>query len=187
MLSGATIPSDSIVDLDDLWSRGINPPSDADSNGALLCMTDLQDCCDTPNVHGDWYFPDDNRVECSTTEFRVNRGASVIRLWRRYSLIPEIGRFRCEVPNNANPSVNQILYVNICKFITLIMCNTNILIVAENFLLDESFAKSSYLYTTEIFSGIIFCLCSNGNHADLLCNHYDRTKKLQCKNFSYIV
>ena len=121
MLTGAIIPNNSIVDSDDIVARGFDPPlSDADSNGALLCITDLQDCCDTPNVRGDWYFPDDSRVESSGTEFRVNRGASVVRLWRRFSAIPEmgIGRFRCGIPNAANSNIN--VYANICEFQALL-------------------------------------------------------------------
>ena len=121
MLSGATIPNDSIVDLDDMTARGNDPPSDTTLNGVLLCLTDLQDCCDTPpNVRGDWYFPDDSRVESSDTEFQVNRGASVVRLWRRYSTIPEmgIGHFRCRIPNAANSNIN--IYANICEFQALL-------------------------------------------------------------------
>ena len=120
MFSGATIPNDSIVDLDDVTARGTNPPSDADSSGALLCITDLRDCCGTPNVRGDWHFPDDSQVESSGTEFRVNRGASVVHLWRRFSAIPEmgIGRFRCGIPNAANSNIN--VYANICEFQALL-------------------------------------------------------------------
>ena len=39
-----------------------------------------------------------------------------VRLFHRFSAVPERGRFRCELPSAANPSVNQILYVNICEF-----------------------------------------------------------------------
>ena len=116
MLSGAPIPSDGIVDLDDITARGNNPPSDANSNGALLCITDLEDCCDTPNVHGDWHFPDGSGVESSGIEFQVNRGASVVRLWRRFSRLSDvgIGRFHCGIPNAANSNIN--VYANICEF-----------------------------------------------------------------------
>ena len=32
-------------------------------NGALLCVTDLVDCCESPRmVRGDWYYPDGGRV-----------------------------------------------------------------------------------------------------------------------------
>ena len=103
---------------------------------ALLCITDLVDCCGTESgtvrtERGNWYFPDGNRVmELSNNDarFRVNRGPNEllsngaqvngsVRLYRRYSPTQR-GRFRCELPNAANPSVNQILYVNICEFTT---------------------------------------------------------------------
>ena len=40
-----------------------------------------------------------------------------VRLYHRYSNPPGRGRFRCELPSAANPSVNQTLYVNICKIL----------------------------------------------------------------------
>jgi hypothetical protein len=80
--------------------------------------------------HGNWYFPDGHRVgefaANSVTRFLVNRGPNEVitgqqfygsvRLFRRYSAVPGRGRFRCELPNAANSSVNQILYANICEF-----------------------------------------------------------------------
>ena len=99
----------------------------------LVCVTDLVDCCDAPRtVHGDWYYPEDGRrVEFNTTcgcaRFLENRGPNEVingrrfygsvRLYRRYSMPPGRGRFRCELPSAANPSVNQTLYVNIGQFI----------------------------------------------------------------------
>ena len=75
-LNGETILSDSFVDLDDVATFGNNRPSNANSNGALLCITNLISCCATP-VRGDWYFPDDRgRVGESGSGFVVNRGAS---------------------------------------------------------------------------------------------------------------
>ena len=79
--------------------------------------------------HGDWYFPDGRRVEFGGgTRFLVNRGPNEVingkhfngsvRLFRRFSGVPERGRFFCELPNAADPSVNQVLYVNICESVT---------------------------------------------------------------------
>ena len=124
MLLGETIPSDSFVDIDDILITGggsSNIPTNANPRNALLCVTDLVDCCAAPRtVRGDWYFPDGNIVG-SRGEFRVNRGANEgmggsVRLYRRFSAAPERGRFRCELSNATN--VNQILYANICEYIT---------------------------------------------------------------------
>ena len=64
-----------------------------------------------------------------STRFLVNRGPNEVingqqfngsvRLFRRFSKIPQRGHFHCELPNAANPSVNQIIYINICKLILL--------------------------------------------------------------------
>jgi hypothetical protein len=127
------------VDIDDILYRADidgfrENPSNANAtlhDQALLCVTDLEDCCDAPRtVHGDWYYPDGNRIAFDTqcgrsTTFRRNRGPNEVingrqfygsvRLFRRYSNPPERGRFRCELPSAADPNVNQILYVNIGK------------------------------------------------------------------------
>ena len=134
MFLGVTIPSDSFVDLDDvldIQSSGSDIPSNTNPNDrALQCVTDLVDCCDTPRmVHGDWYFQGGNRIVFGGNNgFQANRAANEVinnrqfngsvRLWRRLSNTLGRGRFRCELPNAANPSVNQTLYVNICEFIT---------------------------------------------------------------------
>ena len=130
---GETLPSDSFVDIDDILNTGgvsNNNPSNTNPRDALLCVTDLVDCCAAPHtVRGDWYFPDGSRVgfDGRSTEYRVNRGANEeingqtvygsVRLYRRFSNAPERGRFRCELPSAANPSVNQTLYANIGGFI----------------------------------------------------------------------
>ena len=99
---------------------------------SLLCVTDLKDCCESPHaVHGDWYYPNGSVVQFEidityrNKAFRRNRGPNKIvngrqfygsvRLFRRWRP-PERGRFRCELPSAANPSVNQTLYVYICEF-----------------------------------------------------------------------
>ena len=103
---------------------------------ALLCITDLVDCCGTESgtvltEHGDWYLPDGSRVGFggSGAQFQANRGPNEVldnagaqvngsvRLYRRYSPTQR-GRFRCELPNAADPTVDQTIYVNICEFTT---------------------------------------------------------------------
>ena len=124
------------MDIDDVLNVGGRPlPSNREpaiTNASLQCITDLVDCCGTEpgslvrTVRGDWYFPDGTTVGFgSGTRFLANRGPNEVvngqqvngsvRLFRRFSGAPGRGRFRCELPNAAG--VNQILYVNICKFV----------------------------------------------------------------------
>ena len=130
------VPNNSLVDFGDLLyrtSRG--PESDDPSNNnatlhdaALLCVTDLVDCCESPRARrGDWYYPNGSRVEFDglplNKVFRANRGQNEVRngrqfygsvrLWRRFTPT-ERGRFRCEIPSAANP---KTLYANICEFL----------------------------------------------------------------------
>ena len=137
---GVTIPNDSYVDLNDImytapFSQGLYADLPSNTNPrdeALLCITDLVDCCAAPRtMRGDWYFPDGSRVGFggSSPAFQANRGPNEeingqtvygsVRLYRRYSTPPERGRFHCELPSMANPSVNQILYVNIGECVHL--------------------------------------------------------------------
>ena len=129
--------NNSLVDADDLLYRTTREPEleDPSNNNtmlhdeALLCVTDLVECCESPQPRGDWFYPDGRVVEFDGNPknrvFRANRGQNEfkkgrqfygsVRLWRRYGP-PERGRFRCEIPNAANPNVNQTLYANICEF-----------------------------------------------------------------------
>ena len=78
---------------------------------------------------GNWYFPDgtvvlDTGNDTFTERFQVNRGPNEVIdgqtvcgsvcLFRRFSGVPGRGRFHCELPNAADPSVNQTIYVNVC-------------------------------------------------------------------------
>ena len=79
-------------------------------------------------MRGDWYFPDGSRVGSGDygTVFQTNRGPNEVingrtvygsvRLYHRFGVPPGRGRFHCELPSAANPSVNQTLYANICEF-----------------------------------------------------------------------
>ena len=139
------------MDFDGILNLGTNEPGPTNRNprdGTLECMTDLVDCCgtesDSPSwsvrpERGDWYFPDGTAIGFGGgTRFLVNRSPNEIingqqfygsvRLFRRFSGVPERGRFRCELPNAADPSVNQIIYVNIRE---LIVINGYILMVTE--------------------------------------------------------
>jgi hypothetical protein len=132
-LQGQTIPNNSLVNLADILyqvgnSADLDPTND---NGlqTLMCITDLEDCCETP-VRGNWYYPNGNVVGYnpeSSHVFQSNRGQyenrrlsgspttyGSVRIWYRY--IPpaaERGLFHCELPD-AN-GVNQTLFVNICE------------------------------------------------------------------------
>ena len=115
-LLGVTLPNSSFVDFDDIpeYSDIVNP-SDDNGRQTLFCRTGLTPCCNPPQV-GEWYYPDGSLLvfDAGGTTFRRNRGTGVVRLWRR-SNPTERGRFRCEIPNAANPNVNQTLYVHICE------------------------------------------------------------------------
>ena len=127
------------MDVNDLLYNTPDLPEPNNNNGlhdqALLCVTDLEDCCESPRtVRGEWYYPDGSVVPFDVignyggtiygrTTFLKNRGPNEVitgrqfygsvRLFRRWSRPPGRGRFRCELPSASDPNVNQILYTNI--------------------------------------------------------------------------
>ena len=144
-----TLPSDSIVDFDDTLNIGLGPAptnrNPGSAGSALECITDLVDCCSTPRAeHGDWYFPGGTTAigfGSHGAQFLVNRGPyeningqqfnGSVRLFRRFSAVPQRGRFRCELPSAADPNTDLTLYVNICEFVTSLVCSYhyNIIII----------------------------------------------------------
>ena len=136
------------MDIDDVLNVGSSGPlpsnrNSASANASLQCITDLVDCCgtepDTPSgimrtERCNWYFPDGTDVELDSgsSRFLVNRGPNEIingqqfngsvRLFRRFSYLPERGRFRCELPSASTPNTDLTIYVNICEFVILYLC-----------------------------------------------------------------
>ena len=138
-LQGVTVSSDSLVDIDDILqldSSDTIPTNDNEyHNQSLLCVTDLGDCCNYPHTRqGDWYYPNGSIVSFDSggDKFRRNRGANQVindqqfygsvRLWHQGNP-PERGRFRCELPNSANPFSNRILYAHI-RELTIMKVNS---------------------------------------------------------------
>ena len=140
-LRGELLPNDSFVDVDDIMYTGPSGFTDLPSNRnprdeALKCVTDLVDCCGTESgstitrtVRGNWY-PDVVTLGNGGGQFRVNRGPNEVidgaqvygsvRLYRFFTP-PQRGRYCCELPNAADPSVNQMLCAIICKFNTQLL------------------------------------------------------------------
>lgn len=130
-LQGVRLPNDSLVDIDDILQfpeSSNTTPANGDEyhNQSLLCLTDLEDCCNDTRQQGEWYYPDGDEVTSDTmgATFQQNRGEKQligdqqfygsVRLFRRGNP-PKRGLFRCELPSQANPSNNQTIYVNICE------------------------------------------------------------------------
>ena len=125
------------MDYDDTLyttNDGQNPTNANGHDQTLVCETDLEDCCDAPHtVRGNWYLPNGDVVtNTGAPVFRNNRGPNEerngqqfygsVRIFRRYSALQR-GRFRCELPSDADPNVTQILYANIGEFLNLINFN----------------------------------------------------------------
>ena len=104
-LNGRTISNGSYVD--------VNKIGDRPGPSALICHTDLYDCCaaslTTGGVEiGNWFLPNGEVVEYNimSTEsrgsfFHRDRDRSVVRLWR-HSTPSASGMFCCSVPDSSN-------------------------------------------------------------------------------------
>ena len=91
-----------------------------EDDGALLCHTNKTDCCGSPYLIGEWYFPNGNQVQIlgyahrnASHYFYRNRGSQVVRL-NRVMNPPERGRFFCKVPDSSGEL--QAIYVNVGKY-----------------------------------------------------------------------
>ena len=198
------------MDLDDVLYRAPNredfnePPTNARTHlhdGALLCVTDLVDCCTTPcTVHGDWYYPDGSTVSNDNIivtpgggrhEFLINRGPNEVingrqfygsvRLFRRWSNPPQRGRFRCELPSAADPNATQILYANISE----LSANLGILIFLPWHDHNNIIICSEFWYCIQYQPGNTLALwpryCWNFLHFEMLSNScFSPSTPLQC-------
>ena len=113
-LRGDTIANDSFVNIDDIGNED-----------ALLCVTDLHDCCHRSSRAGEWYFPNGTRVPISRYCYQRddcffrNRSTSTVCL----NVVPtplERGRCHCEVPNA--DGILQQIFVNMYVEMFLIIC-----------------------------------------------------------------
>ena len=94
-----------------------------EGDNALLCMTDNANCCATPNLIGEFYYPDGSlvRPRAFGDSLYRNRGQGFIRLNRKNGATSPLGRYRCAIPDSNG--VIQSIYINIVegedKFICL--------------------------------------------------------------------
>ena len=89
---------------------------------ALLCFTDLQECCrsdQTPGTggpQGNWLYPNGSRVLSSRDShhgFYRNRDRSVVRLnLKNATVTAVIGQFCCEVPDATSSPVTICINVS---------------------------------------------------------------------------
>ena len=79
-----------------------------EGDDALLCITNLRDCCKNIQTHsgigalGEWFYPNGDAVAVETYSYRgfyKDRDQSVVRLHRREDGTAPIGQFCCKVPD----------------------------------------------------------------------------------------
>ena len=97
-LRGIHITNNSYVDIDDIGEG---------DDGALLCVTDLMQCCRGSETGGrgglgEWLYPDGTNVllERDSDNFYRNREHNTVRLNRRNNAISPTGLYCCEVPDS---------------------------------------------------------------------------------------
>ena len=90
MLNGRTIASGGDVIITDIGK----------GDKALVCMTDLADCCNVQNnKRGEWKFPDGTLVgtDGGGGDIYRNRGTKLVLLNRRNNALGPLGSYCCEV------------------------------------------------------------------------------------------
>ena len=95
-----------------------------DEQNRIFCITGKNDCCNfAPNIEGDWYLPDGERIRGGyeypsvTNFFARSRGLQNIGLYH-HGYPQQRGRFHCELPDS--DGTNHTLFVNIVEEIPVI-------------------------------------------------------------------
>jgi hypothetical protein len=90
-----------------------------EGDDALLCFTDLRECCQkgqsfNNSVVGDWVYPNGIAVGIKIRHqgFYKNRNHSVVRLNRRENITAPTGKFCCEVLDATHQMVIVCINVN---------------------------------------------------------------------------
>ena len=132
-LRGIPIANNSYVDVDSIGSN---------ENGALICCTDMTDCCTSTLSPGGveighWYTPGGDNLEALDIPIEpmasgmgemmpslVIRGQSLVLLIQVVKLVTivDLGQFYCEVPDAKGET--QRVYVNLCKLQTTYVTKT---------------------------------------------------------------
>ena len=88
-----------------------------EGDDALLCITDLRECCKRNQTVsdfralGEWFYPNGSAVGVNDREFIKNRDRSVVLLHRREDTTTSTGQFCCEVPDAAYENVTVCINV----------------------------------------------------------------------------
>ena len=82
-----------------------------EGDNALLCVTNLMNCCEAPNASGNWFFPNETRLPSNGKQwdFHRTRGQMMVVLQRRRGGVN--GIYRCEIPDSNN--VIQTIYIGV--------------------------------------------------------------------------
>ena len=85
-----------------------------EGDGALLCVTDLVQCC-RDGALGNWFYPNRSsvRVDGSNDDFYRDRGLGIVRLNRRNNAMSPTGQFCCMVPDAT--STDRTTCINISE------------------------------------------------------------------------
>ena len=106
-LNGTIYQNNSVVTLEDI----------GEGDDALLCITDITDCCRPPytNAIGNWFFPNGSRVPSagSQWDFYRTRRQSVVLLHRRRGGADGIYRCEIPVPQSDAEDVNQTIFIGV--------------------------------------------------------------------------
>ena len=103
-LNGVILTNNSAVKLTDI----------GEGEGALLCKTDLLNCCRPPNRFGEFFYPSGRQVPIMSRGegFYRNRGEQIVRLNRREGVTSPTGRFRCTIPDTRGEMKSVYITIN---------------------------------------------------------------------------
>ena len=108
---GENLTNNSYVDLTLVGTDASDP------GNTVMCHTDLESCCRQGIHRGEWYFPNENRLQSGDSSYE-RRFAQRLDLHRRNNAMSPSGLYRCEVPtvtvhNDFDLTVREKVFVGV--------------------------------------------------------------------------
>ena len=149
------------------------------NDNALLCFTDLDECCsnDSAQVTGNWFFPNGSIVGNQTTSSNIyiERGPSVVGLhWNDGATFPT-GMYQCEIPDASGVLHNVSVGIYFVKDTAATNSTATVAGAAVGVLL--------VLVLMVVVSALVVVF----GMGRLACLHYDHIKRFhrQCNTYVY--
>ena len=116
-IAGQTYPNNSVVRLVEVFET-------SNQSHSLVCATENRPCCNSPNVIGEWYYPNMTTVpnlEAGNTFYTSREDDGTVHLYMRNITmsLSHTSQLCCELPNINNLTQMLCVYLGEYHYVTL--------------------------------------------------------------------